>query len=79
LKISPKKLLTNRQKYDIINTEIKKGRFSMKKRFFAINSHVNRRLHDNLIALEQKGYNTSAVEINQLFGFSIITITYADR
>ena len=51
----------------------------MKKRFFAINPHVNRKLHDNLIALEQKGYNTGAIEINRLFGFSIITITYTDR
>lgn len=51
----------------------------MKKRFFAINSYVNRKLHDNLIALEQKGYNTGAIEINRLFGFLIITITYTDR
>lgn len=51
----------------------------MKKRFFAINSHANRKLHDNLIALEQKGYNTGAIEINRLFGFLIITITYTDR
>lgn len=51
----------------------------MKKRFFAINPHVNRKIHDNLIALEQKGYDVSVVEINRLFGFSIITITYADR
>ena len=51
----------------------------MKKRFFAINSHVNRKLHDNLIALEQKGYNIGAIEINRLFGFLIITITYTDR
>lgn len=53
----------------------------MKKRFFVINfhSHINRKLHDNLIALEQKGYNIGAIEINRLFGFLIITITYTDR
>ena len=51
----------------------------MKKRFFATNSHVNRKLHDNLIALEQKGYDVSVVEINRLFGFSIITIIYANE
>ena len=51
----------------------------MKKRFFAITPHVRRKLRDNLIALEQRGYNTGTIEINRLFGFSIITITYTDR
>lgn len=51
----------------------------MKKRFFAINSHVNRKLNDHLIALEQKGYNIGVIEINWLFCFSIVTIAYTDR